>query len=362
MPRNKGQNRKRARFAGALSVIWVLGSISSLALCAGGWAGCAASVEEYTATTFAMDTLITQSAYGPHAEQAMQLVNAALAQQEQRLSLFSDTGDIARINAAAGAAGADVSPETAALLQQALALSAGSDGAFAITIAPLTLAWDITGEYPRVVPQAELDALLPLVDDAAVVVDGTHVTLPQAGMGMDLGGIAKGAACTQARQIYEENEVDSALLSIGGNIFAHGTKPDGTPWRIGFRDPAGGQNAYIASFQLTDQVIAVSGGYERFFEQDGKKYIHILDPRTGCPVQSDIASVGAIASDGTVADFYSTTLYVWGKERTLQYMRSGGAAILLDNAGTLYVSESLREGFMLHEEAGEYPVEFVPGG
>lgn len=319
---------------------------------------------QHTASTFVMDTLATQTAYGPKAERAMRDVNAALAAFDNRLTMYGADGDIARINVAAGSGGAEVSDETVALLQKGLALSAQSEGAFALTIAPITLAWGVTSGQPRVPAQSEIDALLPLVNDEDVQIEGNRVALARAGMGLDLGGLAKGEACNLARDIYEEYGVRSALLSIGGSsIYARGTKPDGTPWRVGFRDPNVGEGAYMASFTLTDMALGVSGGYERFFEVDGKAYIHIFDPRTGQPAQSDIVSVGAVHEDGAAADFWATTLFIWGKDRTLQYMRQGGAAIFVDEAGTLYVSESLRDGFELHEQAGvAYTVEYVAGG
>lgn len=316
--------------------------------------------KQYSTATFAMDTMVNQSAYGANAQKAMEAVNVELAAYQDRLSLFVPTSDIVRINKAAGKGGADVSKETVALLAQAQQLSAQSEGAFAVTIAPLVLAWGVTTETPRVVPQTEIDTLLPLVDDTKIQIEGNHVLLPETGMGIDLGGIAKGASCSVVKAIYEEYGVESALLSIGGNIYAHGTKPDGTPYRIGFRDPEHGENSYIASFAMQDEVIAVSGGYERFFEQDGNKYIHIIDPRTGKPAVSDIASVGAIRKDGAEADFYSTTLFVWGKERTLQYMQDGGKAIMLDSEKNLYVSSALRDSFELKKELeGQYTVVFI---
>ena len=289
-------------------------------------------------------------------------VNVALAGWEKQLSLYDDESDIARINAAAGTGGADIHSSTAALLQQALALGEQSEGAFVVTIAPLTLAWGILSDRPRVVPDDEIEELLRLVDDGALTVSDDHATLEHTGMGIDLGGIAKGAACGLAKEIYSAQGVESALLSIGGNVYAHGEKPDGSHFRIGFRDPRREAGAYIASFTMKDEVIAVSGGYERFVELGGKRYIHIMDPRTGRPAESDIVSVGVIDPDGATADFYSTTLYVLGKERTLAFMRDGGKCLMLDAEGTLYVSEALQDDLMLYEDAGDYRVEFVPVG
>ena len=329
-----------------------------LPACAGG----VPADEPFNNAMLAMDTMITQTAYGPNAAEAMQQFNTELAALEARLSMYLPGSDIARINAAAGLGGADVSPETADLLRQGLALSAASEGAFAFTIAPITMAWGIISENPRVVPQAEIDALLPLVNDSLVSINGSHVTLPLAGMGLDLGAFAKGAACSLARDIYTRFGVKSAFVSLGGSsIYVHGTKPDGTPFRIGFRDPAQSETASIASFTMQDEAIGVSGGYERYFVgEDGEAYIHIMDARTGRPAETDILSVGVICPDGAEADFYSTSLFILGKERCLQFMRSGGKALLLDKENNLYVSESLRGSFSLNEGLEDtYTVVFV---
>lgn len=304
--------------------------------------------EAHTSLGFAMSTVISQTAYGTSAEKGMQQVESRLAQLEEELSLFKDSSEIAKINASAGLQPQSVNRETFLLLQQALKLSAVSDGFFQITVAPLTQLWGITTENPHVPSSEELEATLPLIQDSDVVLDeqAQTVYLPRAGQAIDLGGIAKGYACDEIRKTLLQSGVESAVVSIGGNVCAVGTQPNGTPFRIGFRDPAGTEQSYIASFELTDEVVAVSGGYERWFEENGKKYHHILDPHTGYPAESDIVSVGVVSPNGAVADFWSTTLFCWGKERTLEWMKTAEEEILLlDDQGTLYVSSGLREGF-----------------
>lgn len=303
--------------------------------------------------TYAMSTLVRQQAWGDSANEAMREVNAALAEWEARLSLFAPQSDIARVNAAAGRNVVQVDAQTTEILRTAVELSAKSEGAFAITIAPITLAWGVTSNAPRVPQNSEIESLLPLIDDSLVEINNSGVYLPVEGMAIDLGGIAKGAVCNAIRDIYNEHGVDSALLNIGGNVYAHGRKPWGERFRVGFSAPV--QNAIysIASLELEDEVMSVSGSYERFFTEGVETYSHIFNPATGRPAQSDIVSVAVICEDGAEADFWSTTLYIWGVQRTLQFMRQGGKAIMLDNTNTMYVSGSV-EGFELTSDTGEY--------
>lgn len=294
---------------------------------------------------YIMSTVMTQRVYGPKGEQAAAQVRQALMDFEAELSLYRPESDIARLNVAAGQDFVTVQSLTYRILQQAQTLSLERPDEFALTIAPLTLAWAVTSGNPRVPDQTELDALLPLVDDSRLVLKDGAAFLQTEGQGVDLGGVAKGAACTVAKEIYDACGVKSALLNIGGNVYAHGKKVDGTLYQVGFRDPNGGESQAIAALGLCDQVMATSGGYERYFEVDGVRYSHIFDPTTGRPAQSDILSVAVISGDGLAADFYSTALFVGGMDAALAYMRDGGTAMVLSDDGTLYVSKSLEPVF-----------------
>lgn len=326
------------------------------ALCAG-LAGCAPS-EPVSRTDFFMSTLVTQQAYGWGAEEALARAADTLGEWEQRFSLYEEDSDVCRINAAAGVQPVQVSEATAALLAQAKALAQTTDGAFALTVAPITLAWGVHSDSPRVVPPEECAALAALVDDSALQLGQDTAFLQKAGQGLDLGGCAKGAALDAVAGVYAQAGVESALVSLGGNVYARGTKPDGTPWRVGFRDPSGGDNASLASFELTDAVIAVSGDYERYFEQDGVRYGHIMNPATGAPAQSDIVSVGVVCETGLEADVRSTEMFVRGRDAALAYFEAGGTGLMLCEDGVLYVSRSLQGSFELAPGV-QATVEFV---
>lgn len=313
-----------------------------------------------TLSVYAMDTMISQKAYGANAKTAMDEVQSQLKGFEEAVSMYMPHSDIAAINNAAGIKPVAINLAVFSLLKQAKELSLSSNNSFAITIAPLTTAWGISSKEPRVVPEDERQKLLQLVGDDMLLLENNTAFLPKIGQGIDLGGIAKGTACDIAKEIYEENGVKSALLNLGGScIYVKGLKPDGTQTRVGFRDPLGEETASMASFTFYDAVFSTSGGYERFFEEEGIKYHHILDINTGAPAVSDISSVGVLCENGTEADFLSTALYVQGLEATLEYMKSGGTAIVLDINKNLYVSKALESSFKLIDQTTGYVVTFI---
>lgn len=318
--------------------------------------------KQTVSTIFAMDAAISQRVFGINGQKAVRDAEQALREMEALLSLYRPESDIARLAAAAGSGEAVcVDARTYALLLQAKTLCAQTDGAFCLTIAPLALAWGIATDAPRVPPQQEIDSLLPLVDDNDLILRDGTAYLRQKGQAVDLGGIAKGAACDRIKEIYDACGIRSALCWVGGSsIYARGEKPDGTGWRLGFRDPSGDTASALASFEIRDAVFCTSGGYERYFEENGVRYHHILDPATGYPVQTDVLSVGVLSENGAEADFFSTALFVQGKEKALEYFANGGEGILLDDACHLYVSKALQSSFQLTaQDAGRYQVVFL---
>ena len=279
---------------------------------------------------FAMDTYMSFTAYGNRAEEALAEAGRTINELEQRLSRTREGSEIWTLNAQGCA---DISPDTAELIGQALAYAAQTGGAFDITVAPLVELWGITTDTPRVPAKAEIDALLPLVgskhltltrSDPALTVFDTAVLDP--GCAVDLGGIAKGYAADRVADILEKYGVSDAVASLGGNVYVRGTRPDGTPWRVAIQDPL--QNGCAAMLTLSDTFVVTSGGYQRFFaDPDGTIYQHILDPATGYPVQSDLLSVTVVCPDGARADAYSTALYVMGEATAASFWQSCQAEV-----------------------------------
>ena len=318
--------------------------------------GCTAQAEPVEATFFAMDTIMTLRVYS--GDQA--LLDRLQGEVLRLEGLWSVTDGDSEIYAANHALGSPVtvSEDTAALIFQALELGQDTGGALALTIRPVVQAWGFTtGEY-QIPSQEELDGLLPLVDDSRVELDGTSLTLPD-GAELDLGAVAKGYTGQHLARLIREAGVTSALLDLGGNIQTVGCRPDGDPWRVAVRDPEG--EGYAAVLEVEDEAVVTSGGYERYFEQDGVRYWHILDPATGQPARTGLLSVTVVGPSGTVCDALSTALFVMGPERAADYWlaREDFDFLLLHEDGSVTCSEGLEGRLTLSGDWADREIEVV---
>ncbi|MDE6591098.1 MAG: FAD:protein FMN transferase [Oscillospiraceae bacterium] len=288
-----------------------------------------------------MDTVMTLRLYtgGDGA-----LLDGAEAQVKALEGLLSVTDPGSEIYALNHDKTAELSPETAGLLGRALELCGRTGGALDVTVYPVLRAWGFTtGEYA--VPGDEaLAALLPLVDYTRVELDGTRAALPD-GVEIDLGSVAKGYTGETLAAYLKENGVTSAMLDLGGNIQTVGGRPDGSPWRIGVRNPDGDGNVGVVT--VTDQAVVTSGGYERYFEEDGVRYWHILDPQTGTPARSGLASVTVVGDSGLVCDGLSTALFVMGLDGALAHWRQyrDFEAVFVSDDGSVTITAGLEGRF-----------------
>ena len=286
-------------------------------------AGCAPAPARTSPTAesvfFAMDTVMTLRLYQGGDEA---LLGRAQARVEELEGLLSVTGRESEIYALNHGGQAALSPDTADLLELALGMCGRTDGALDVSVYPVLRAWGFTtGEYA--VPDADTIAdLLTRVDYTRVVLDETA-----------------GAA-----SLPEGVEVD-----LGGNIQTVGTKPDGTPWRIGVRDPEG--DDILGVVEVIDKAVVTSGGYERYFEKDGVRYWHIIDPATGAPARSALVSVTVIGDSGLTCDALSTALFVMGLDGALEHWREyrDFEAVFVCGDGSVTVTAGLEDSFALNQ-------------
>jgi len=292
--------------------------------------GCSAETA-HSAAGLACDTVVTITAYAP--QETVDGTLRICADYEALLSKTVEGSDVWKLNHADGKP-VEVHPETAALLRLAVEIGEASDGAFDITIAPVSALWDFTVDEPALPDPDALRAAAARVDYRNIVIDGNTVTLKN-GAEIDLGGIAKGYIADRVAEYLREQGTESACINMGGNVVTIGMKPDGSPWTVGVRDPNGTPEQSAEVLKLGSAAVVTSGNYERFFMLDGVRYHHILLPSTGMPVSNGLASVTIIGTRSDLCDALSTACFVLGEERSRTILdKYGVQAIFLYSDGT----------------------------
>jgi len=217
-----------------------------------------------------------------------------------------------------------ISEYLAALLSQGLSITRESDGAFDIAIAPLTSLWDFTAEDPKAPDDADIQKVLPLCSSDGVTIDGQDITLPSDDIQFDVGAIAKGYIADRLKDFLVKKGVNSAIINLGGNVLCIGSKPDGTPFKVGIQKPFADRNETEAVMDITGKSVVSSGIYERCFKQNGKLYHHILNPKTGYPYDNSLISVTIISDQSVDGDALSTTCFALGLEDGLKFAEKKG--------------------------------------
>jgi len=301
------------------SILFVL-----VACCA---ASCSQQKRPLTKDATAMDTFLTVSVYddGISDEQAFAIMDSAIAEirrVEMMATDYNDTSEVGTVNKHAGRDTITITSELTALLETALRYCQSSDGAFDITVEPLVKAWDFLSEHPRKPTEEQIQTILGHVGYSKVSIVNSRVFLQQPGMGIDLGAIAKGYAVEKALQKLRSGGVRKAIIDLGGNLGVgwSGTRMfDSTVATIYIRHPRK-EGEYFGTFKVGNAGISTSGDYQRYFIEDGVRYHHILNPKTGMPAR-DLISVTVVAPNATDADALSTLIFVLGRERGMELLR-----------------------------------------
>lgn len=311
--------------------------------------GCNNSPKEHTKQTFAYGTIINLKMYGENGEKAITDSINIINKIQDQMSVTIGSSEVNAINNNAGIKPTLVSKDVLDVIAIANKYSSLSDGAFDITVQPLVGLWNIGTEKAKVPSKDEITATLPLINYNNIQLKDNTVYLSKTGMEIDLGGIGKGYAADMVKKVAQDAGVTSAYLDLGGNINLIGSKPDGSDWKIGIRDPNDDSNSTIGVLNAKDQSIVSSGTYERYFEEDGIRYHHILDPKTGMPSNSDILSTTIVSSSSTDADVLSTTTFILGTEKALTLVNSlpDVEAIIIDKNNQVHVTNGLQDKFKL---------------
>ena len=300
--------------------------------------------EEASRDLFAMDTYMTLTAYGEHAQEAVDKAAERVEALDALLSTGDENSEIYQLNQKGEAT---LSEDGGYLVERALELYDKTEGAFDIAIYPVMQAWGFPTQEYHVPDDATLKEKLILADASKVNYDKDtrKISFDRDGMEIDLGGIAKGYTSAQIMQIYQDCGVTSGLVNLGGNVQALGCKTDGSKWKVAIQSPDDTED-YLGILEIENQAVITSGGYERYFEEDGVTYHHIIDPATGYPADSGLISVTIVSDDGTLADGLSTSLFIMGEEKAAQFWKENSEKFetIMETAdGKLYVTEGIAD-------------------
>ncbi len=287
-------------------------------------------------TDFSMGTAITTTLYG-NSEDAIEAnlsaVSECLASVNQDISWRMDGSMTALFNENHEA----VVGDREEVYRIALDVADKSGGAFDPTVLPISRLWDIGGEGQRHPSDEEIREAMADVGYQAVSLKDGLLKTEAPGVMFELGAVGKGYGLTAAAEQIDREAVSGGILSAGSSILTFGTKPDGSGFRVALRNPRGGPEDRIGIFALTDLSISTSGDYEKYFEEDGKRYHHILDARTGKPADSGLMSVTVIADNSTLCDALSTAGFILGLDEGMKLLDNYGVmGVFIDNQRNVY--------------------------
>ena len=274
------------------------------------------NVSQCTKNYFIMDTYATITVKGINAQKSVLEVYEVLKNTESKMNSFNENSALNK---------GEYDKDILNVLEKGIYYGELSGGLFDITIKPLTELWNVNGENPVVPTKEQIDEALSYVNYKNS--DGAKI---------DLGGIAKGYATDVAVLKLKENKIKDAVINIGGNVYGLGTK------KIGLQNPAEKNGEYLGIITVTDSAVVTSGAYQRYFEQDGEIYHHILNPKTGYPAQTDLLSATVIHKNATDADALSTILFMLGKDKAIEFAKEHNIDyVLIDNNNYIYYSENV---------------------
>ncbi len=334
------------------------------ALCAFAFTACRAQKAPSARTFISFDTVCTINAYDAGTDALYDACEKRLNELEQLFSAHISTSDVCRVNNAAGVHPVPVSSEVMTVLLTAREYAEKSCGAFDPTIGPLVTLWGIGTGDERIPSEDEIAAARALVNWQHLILDEEAGTafLEKAGMALDLGGIAKGYAADEIVRLLKEAGVASALVDLGGNVYVIGSRPadsgksgvgsrsSGTAesasleaWRVGIKNPFKPEEGAGLRVDVSDTSVVTSGNYERYFEKDGIRYHHIIDPKTGRPAESGLVSCTIIDRSSLIADVLSTTVFVMGRENGFDLLeKEGKEGVCISSDGTVGVTNDMQ--------------------
>lgn len=322
------------------------------------------SLKYYETTGFGMGTIIEQKVAAESADDADRIfrrISGIIKKLESEMSYFIADSSVSQLNSSDGKISVKMDSDTFDVLKTADAFYRLSSGAFDITAAPLTDLWRVCINNHTVPSAQEVQSLRTFVSGSHLKLDENNLTARTGcGQSVDLGGIGKGFAADIAIKAYRDSGVASAFINLGGNVNTLGKKPNGEPWMIGVQDPRSKRGDLIAGIAVTGQSAVTSGDYEKYFEAEGKRYHHIIDPRTGYPSDSGLMSATVLLPSSMEADALSTAVFVSGLQRGMKLIEETPMAegILITKEKKVFVTKGLKDCFFADGDGHGYQFRF----
>ncbi|MEC4674130.1 MAG: FAD:protein FMN transferase [Nitrospirota bacterium] len=342
--------------------IGVLTLVPSLSVCVFGIGliGCGSSPHLVKRSQMHMGTLVFLTAVAPDQQVAHKAIEKGFSEihrLEVILSTWMPESELSRVNDAAGKTPIKVSDETIEVLEYSLEMDHLTEGGFNIAIGPAVDAWNVSREG-RVPTQQELNAVRPLINLANLHINhkAKTVYLADPGMRIDIGGIGKGYAADLAVAVMQQVGATAGVVAISGDIKTFGRMPEGKRFQFGIQHPRKEPGQLLARLALEDEAVSTAGDYERYFERDGVRYHHILDPQTLKTARLS-QSVTIVATEGVVADGLDTGIFVMGPDRGLALIESlpGVEGVIVGANGTVFVSTGLQNRIMMESDSNVVP-------
>jgi len=307
---------------------------------------------EVMRNSYSLGTIINLRAYGNKAQKAIDEAIEKLNDIDDKMSAFKEHSEISKINSKAGTSSEEiVSKDTYFVVKNAVEYSEILEGTFDPTIRPLVKLWSI-GTKEEIIPEKlKIEEIRKLVNyrDVLLNENKNSIMLKQKQQALDVGGIAKGFAADEVRDIFYKHNIKSALIDLGGNIFALGSKEDGTPWRVGIQNPFKPRGEYVGILSVKNKSVVTSGNYEKYFMKDGQRFHHIIDPKTGYPSQSRIISATIISDNSIDGDGLSTGIYILGIDKATKIIEAidGIEAIFITEDKKIYKTSGVNKEILI---------------
>lgn len=318
----------------------------------------------YESCHYGMGTVIKQRVGvfdAKEGEAVCQKASERIEQLERKMSYFIPESLLSQLNASNGESNVELDPDTLCVLKSAGDYYKLSGGAFDITAAPLTALWRDCIHRKSLPSKHAIQSRLSAVFGDGILLDEKN-SFARMGkrQSADLGGIGKGYAADAALRVYKDHGVTSAFIDLGGNVHTLGKKANGEPWMIGLQNPRGARGEFIAVLALSDQSVVTSGDYEKYFESGGRRFHHIIDPRTGYPVDSGLMSATVLSRSSMEADALSTAVFVSGLERGMELIKRvpGAEGIAIAKDKTVFITKGLKDCFIARSDLSDYTFVF----